>query len=166
MKTRSLSGEIHCGYCECPIEYYEPFKFFNSDRGCEVYSEALDIISDYPEMAFSAFYEKMLAVQERFTEIKHFKELCQEFYEIFEDTGVVESQFTDVKNMTRQQLIDEDKALALKEERIDKKIAKLEAIQRKVRKRIQKLPDVKKNGRIIPQIESRNPDLKRRRERE
>jgi len=78
IKPKMLSNKYHCGLCCCPIDQWEPYKDYPSDRSCELFY----------------FLDSLLVKEkgERFTVDefvkKYEREMRQEFPDLTNVTGV------------------------------------------------------------------------------
>ena len=86
---------IHCDYCHCPSDMWEPLATYRSDKSCEFYSDVSDIAWNIEELtgtnviSFKTLLHKCKSFKKDYPDIPDFSSTVMECYNILVDMGVI-----------------------------------------------------------------------------
>lgn len=91
--VRDIS-ELHCVFCTCPKDIWEPLDSYQSDRSCEFYNdvtnEANKLDDRYGYVSFHRLYKACMKYQKEYPDIPNFWEAIKEIMDTYEDLGIYE----------------------------------------------------------------------------
>lgn len=82
----------HCYYCMCPTGLWEPLKTYNSDKGCQLYSDFLDIVWELEKRTaynLEDILTRCIEFKAKYLDVKDFIEVVKEMIEIGIDNGAM-----------------------------------------------------------------------------
>ena len=84
---------MHCEYCHCPVEKWEPLTTYPTDDSCRLFDDVYDIADIIQDEKGIVTYSELLAESEQikaaYAEVVDFPAAVKECFDILEDIGVI-----------------------------------------------------------------------------